>query len=507
MWSSTPSNKAAEPARPESVRSEGGATDHAVVSGAARVVGGLVHEELDDQSVARDAHRKMVAPGSRAPSLSGPPGDTVGRATPDTDRTARLQTRRPWWWRFVLVSPLVVLVAYFGADMWTGHRVNVAAARFDERYGGLSLRHVTTAPVPAANNRAHLVRAASALTVPISTAAMTALTSVSRTTDITPLPADLRAFAEANKPALGVLADARLRTQSSWEIEYMDLSNAPPWMDLRVLWQAAYVAALLKIEEGQPDEAAKYIASGLAMAASLRQEPNLIPQLLRIAIAVQQIDAIQHLITRAEPSKASLDEIARHLEENRSPDPILVGVLSDVRMTHAILRRMAKDRLEDGVPFPSPSAWRGPLARILRPYVRMAHASFLRHAEQLLDLRAGPKPMPPFPKFSRLPLVGALAGISIPGLERAIETGDDFNGTLGAAELAVALRRYRLDRGAYPDDLTPLVPAYLPAIPLNPFTARPPDYARQGGGFALSAPKRQVQARPAHPTPDWTVSR
>ena len=425
----------------------------------------------------------------------------------DPATNASRGTRRPWWWRFVLVSPLIVLVAYLGADMWTGHRVNVAAARFDARYGGLSLRHLTAAPVPAADNRAHLVRAASALTVPISPSAVTALTNVSRTTNITPLSAELRAFVEANKPALDVLADARLRTQSNWEIEYENPSNAPPGMDLRVLWQAVYVAALLKIEEGQPDEAAKHIASGLAMAASLRQEPNLIPQLLRIAIALQQVDVIQRLITRAEPSKASLDEIARRLEESRSPDPILVGVLSDVRMTHAVLRRMAKDRLEDGLPGPNPSAWRGPLSWILRPFVRMAHASFLRHMEQLLDLQAGPRPMPPFPQFSRFPLVGALADTSIPGLERAIATGDDFTSVLGAAELAVALRRYRLDRGAYPDDLTLLVPAYLPAIPLNPFTARPPDYARQGGGFTLSAPKRQVQVRPAHPTPEWTVSR
>ena len=204
---------------------------------------------------------------------------------------------------------------------------------------------------------------------------------------------------------------------------------------------------------------------------------------------------------------ASLDEIARRLEENRSPDPILVGVLSDVRMTHAILRRMAKDRLEDGLPGPNPSAWRDPLSWILRPFVRMAHASFLRHVEQLLDLRAGPKPMPPFPKFSRVSLVGPLADTSSPGLERAITPGDDFTSVLGAAELAVALRRYRLDRGAYPDDLTPLVPTYLPAVPLNPFSARPPDYARHGDGFTLSAPQSRGKDRPSPPTPEWTVNK
>jgi hypothetical protein len=416
-------------------------------------------------------------------------------------------TRRPRWQLFVLVSPLIVLVAYFGADMWTGHRVNMAAARFDERYDGLSLRHLTTAPVPAANNRARLVRAASALTVPLSTAATTALTNVTRTPDMTPLPAELRAFVEANKRALSILADARLRTESSWEVEYVDPSNGPPFMDLRVLWQAAYVAALLEIEDGKPDEAAKHIASGLTMAASLRQEPNLIAQLIRVAIAFQHIDAIQRLITRAEPSKASLDEIAGRLEDNRSPDPMRVGLLGEVRMAHAILTRMEQGRLEGGVRGPDPSAWRGPVARISRPFVRIAHATYLRQVEQLLDLQAGPRPRPPFTPSSRLPFVRRLIDGFTAGFERAIATGDDLSSVLGAAELAVGLRRYRLDRGAYPDNLNALVPGYVQAVPVNPFTGKPPVYVRQGSGFTLSAPQSRVRDRPSPPTPEWTVSR
>jgi hypothetical protein len=416
-------------------------------------------------------------------------------------------TRRRRWKMFVLVSPLIVLGAYFGADIWAGHRVNQAAARFEERYGGLSLRHLTTAPVPAANNRARLVRAAAALTIPTSTAATKALASVTRTSDMAPLPAELRAFVEANAPALTLLAEASLRTESSWEIEYADPSNAPPFMDIRVLGQAVYVAALSKIEDGKPDEAATQISSGLAMAASLRQEPSLIAQLIRIALAFQQIDAVQRLITRAEPSKASMDEIARRLEENRSPDPMRVGLLGEVRMAHSILTRMEQGHLDDGMPGPGPSAWSGPMARIRRPLIRMAHASYLQQVEQLLDLQAGPRPRPPLIHSSRLPLLGRWTDGFTSGLKRSITTGDDFSSVLGAAELAVALRRFRLDRGAYPDDLTMLVPAYLPAVSVNPFTGKPPVYARQGSGFTLSAPQSRAKDRPSPPTPEWTVNK
>ena len=81
------------------------------------------------------------------------------------------------------------------------------------------------------------------------------------------------------------------------------------------------------------------------------------------------------------------------------------------------------------------------------------------------------------------------------------------SGLLGATALAVALRRYRLDREAYPDDLSALVPAYLSAVPVNPFTGKPPVYARQGSGFTLGAPQSRVHATPAPPTPEWTVTR
>ena len=416
-------------------------------------------------------------------------------------------TRLRRWKLFVLVSPLVLLVAYFAADMWTGRRVNQAAARFDARYGGLSIRHLTTAPVPAANNRARLVRAASALTVPMSPAAATALKSVTRTSDMTPVPAELRAFVEANKRAVSMLADAGLRAESSWEIEYVDPSNAPPFMELRLLGQAVYVAALLEIEGGRPDEAAKYIASGLAMAASLRQEPNLVAQLIRIAITFQQFDVIQRLITHTEVSKTSLDELARRLEENRSPDPMRVGLLSEVRMGHAMLTRLEQGRVEDGLPGPGPSPWSGPRARLLRPFVRIAHASYLEHVEQLLEWQGGPRPRSPFKQPGRLPLVGSLIDGLIAALERSVVTGDDFNSVLGATQLAVALRRHRVDRGVYPDDLAALAPAYLSAIPVNPFTGKPPVYAQKAAGFTLTAPQSRTHVPASPPTPEWTVNR
>ena len=45
-----------------------------------------------------------------------------------------------------------------------------------------------------------------------------------------------------------------------------------------------------------------------------------------------------------------------------------------------------------------------------------------------------------------------------------------------AARLLLAIRQHQLDRGAVPKTLDELVPAYLPAVPLDPCNGRPFHY-------------------------------
>ncbi len=68
-----------------------------------------------------------------------------------------------------------------------------------------------------------------------------------------------------------------------------------------------------------------------------------------------------------------------------------------------------------------------------------------------------------------------------------IEAGDRSLAQMRLTAIAVALRRFRLDHGAYPNSLDELVPSYFKAVPLDPFTDRVPEYTREGTGFALRA--------------------
>jgi hypothetical protein len=56
---------------------------------------------------------------------------------------------------------------------------------------------------------------------------------------------------------------------------------------------------------------------------------------------------------------------------------------------------------------------------------------------------------------------------------------------LALLRAALALQAHRAERGAYPDELAALVPAYLEAVPTDPFDGKPLRYRRDGGSYVL----------------------
>jgi hypothetical protein len=423
---------------------------------------------------------------------------------------------------FVVLGTLLLLVAYTGLDLWAGHRVNLAVARLEKQYGSLNEDTLRVAPAPAGDNRARVVRAAAALTaLPPGTDRSLVSGAYYRFVQSpapAPVPTDLRNFVAANRAAIRVADDVRIRRQSDWEVEYRYDGDRPPLMDMRTLSNAIYLAALMDLEAGRPEDAAKTIATGLAVSASLRQEGDLIVQLIRIVVGMEQCEAVHRVVIQSEPSRASLEELAAWLAENRRPNPARVALLSELKHVNAALTRLESGKLPGSgmmTELVRPSRltrwygsqfWLGPLARLSRPFIRLDRARYLQRVGDLLDVYAGPRPRPEFPSSAPgreawLTRVNYMSS----GLERSIDTFDRFNSLLGATELAVALRRFRLDHGTYPDELSALMPVYVANIPIDPFTGQPPVYARQGAGFHLRAqggknvPVAMVSAL------DWTV--
>jgi hypothetical protein len=408
----------------------------------------------------------------------------------------------------VLLVALAMLLAWVGLDLWVGRTADATFARLQARYGPLDGQSIVAPHVPDKDNRALAVRAAALLTLPAGYDAglSVALARFRNQDDSSPVPQEIGALAESNSEAIRIAELALDRRESSWDADYAGGGNLPPWFAVRRLSESLYTAARLDIRAGRSDDASRRIAVGLAVSASIKQEPSLLAQLIRIATATEHCEAIKRLIGSGDPSKDALARLAASLDDNRQPDPMQVALVAELRYDNGALTKMERGSSPDDFGVLGMSFW-GRLGPIGRPFIRLARVESMRQLERLLAIQAGPRPRAPVqsspPRFWSPRRRAFVVGQE---LLRAIDSGDTFNSVLGTTQIGVALRRYRLDRGEYPADLAALVPAYLERLPIDAATGQPPVYARRGAGFTLKSQGAFTSAL-ANSALDWNVPR
>jgi hypothetical protein len=72
-----------------------------------------------------------------------------------------------------------------------------------------------------------------------------------------------------------------------------------------------------------------------------------------------------------------------------------------------------------------------------------------------------------------------------PSLSRACELDAATNARLHCTAAGLAAERYRLATGAFPESLADLVPAYLEAVPIDPFTGKPLHFKQIEDGILI----------------------
>jgi len=79
----------------------------------------------------------------------------------------------------------------------------------------------------------------------------------------------------------------------------------------------------------------------------------------------------------------------------------------------------------------------------------------------------------------------ALAAFLSPTLSTVFRKVATYHALQRLGETAIALWLYRKEHGRYPENLSALVPRYLPSVPADPFDGKPLRYRREGTGFRL----------------------
>ncbi|MEW6369199.1 MAG: hypothetical protein AB1714_31645 [Acidobacteriota bacterium] len=276
------------------------------------------------------------------------------------------------------------------------------------------------------------------------------------------------------------------------------------------------VKVLVEIQDGRPAEAAAAIRALMSLSESFSQEQTLVIQIVRQDhFDRTACDLIRYLLTQADPLQADLVELQRLLSGSLSPDAMWQRMVCEMASFHHLYHGIETGSglwadLRDS-PLSS-----GIVRWILLPVTRDDHRYCLEYSVHDLDTVRASSQKPwtnPPPEEMRVPHWWQYLSKDLlwwtPGrLEQRTRAGRD---RIVLATIALALRRFKVDHGHYPDELAALVPDYLDRVPDDAFTLKPPDYKREGEGFVLwsAAGEKSLADYPApyDPVLRWSIPR
>ena len=252
---------------------------------------------------------------------------------------------------------------------------------------------------------------------------------------------------------------------------------------LSLLQYDAYLAAIDK----NPNRAIRAARAALAVSRAIGDEPLLVSQLVRIAAGVLAAQTAMQVIAWGEPTEGLAELQAELLAEAEVPY-FRIGMRGERAMLDRVFRGLADGTIPVEHWFgyaeihnPGPQHYAmfktyrafipGDHAKSLEITSKYVEAAKLPHHEQLAALGAIPIP-PGAPEEFRY----ILTRLFLPACQKVAEAGLRARAELLAAATCVACERFRQKHGRWPETPAELVPAYLPAVPLNPFDGKPISY-------------------------------
>jgi len=279
-----------------------------------------------------------------------------------------------------------------------------------------------------------------------------------------------------------------------------------------------------------PNASVCSIISGLGIARSLKREPIVISQLVRIASHSLTLSTLEHLLNRITLTEGQLRQLNAAVIKAQCPSALSCAIVGD-RCVGLAMLRMPPAELARTYLLSGPS-WRVTENVHLKSVVLTVYkfsglvdrsiVTYLDLMDDLVNLvqlpRNGPdgvseavKAMCDEVSNSNFLLRDLLGGISRLDTMNLIDTAH-----LRVTQTALAVERYRIATGRLPKAISSLVPVYLEAVPKDPFDGNELRYKRFDSGFVVysigedlsddGGKDRQAQEGGRWEPPNWDVT-
>ncbi len=244
--------------------------------------------------------------------------------------------------------------------------------------------------------------------------------------------------------------------------------------------------------EGKIDEALVSVRAALVAARTMGDEPMLIAQVQRLKWEYFCAQALEESLRRGQATEGKLLSVQKALEAE-ADEPILRTTARAERAgLHGLMTALEKGELtREELPLLGVRAeGAGLVMGRRRATLEAIHAWLLEYTTQFVEIAGRPSEE----QAALLKeLATTLSGAPLEALPllRALpvreigETCHKARAVLRSAAVGVALERYRLANGRWPDTLAALVPKYLKAVPADPFDGKPLRYREDGEGAVV----------------------
>ena len=305
-------------------------------------------------------------------------------------------------------------------------------------------------------------------------------------------------------------ATALLREAAAKPGCYFDRDYGRPRIDMLLPEMAGFqngsrllaVSARVKATNGQPEAAVANLQAMFRMTWHVEQDPLLISGLVAMAndsYAVRTLEALMadgHITVetlKLGPTQFYNETLPRAL---RMEEAFGLTLFSDLLLSDpaTVAGLRAVDAGLGGLDrvIASPAFELTGCAAAYRVFVLPAEVGFYMHAMHRYQNMTAMPYHEAHEQWDTMDKevqqgkeMGLLSRLLFPALRSAVLHTVRADARRGLARLALAVERCRVGKGAYPDSLDAVAPAFLPAVPRDPFDGKPLRMVRRDGHIVL----------------------
>ncbi|HOX37224.1 MAG TPA: hypothetical protein PL033_04475 [Candidatus Brocadiia bacterium] len=307
---------------------------------------------------------------------------------------------------------------------------------------------------------------------------------------------------EPVQETLKLLREAAGKPECLFDLKYKDgfAMLLPHLAKARQLTRLVSLQMRLLAADGKHSEALTWVPIGMAAARSTEREPIVISCLVKIACEKIMINVIQDLLSKYEPTAEELKAIEKELR----PSGKAVAMGDAMRLERAFgvdiglqLSRGKNAAELYNAMWAKRAPWYTNIVGYLgRPVWRRATINYIRHSGRMVEIMDMPLCHKSWKDsleqvkvmedgFERNKIADFLAKMLLPALSRWRESTMSHECEIQAMRIAVAMKTYKLEKGDWAKEQKALVPEYLAALPLDPYSDKEFIVQRKDGLLAV----------------------